>query len=229
MTLQKPQLQAAIWDMDGVIADTGKYHYQAWDYVFKKRGITFTEADFQHHFGQRDDTIIRTVADYDISSEEVDAIADEKETEYRKRVAGNVTALPGVKKLLANLAENGVKLAIASSAPMANINLIFKWLNLENVFDKIVFGREVSEGKPSPQIYLLAAKKLDVSPANCLVLEDALAGVDGAKQAGMKCLAVTTTHEVASLKKADLVVSSLEQVDFDKLNKLFEINKIIYR
>jgi len=104
---------------------------------------------------------------------------------------------------------------------MENIRLILGGLGLEGYFQAIVYGREVTEGKPSPQGYLLAAQKLGVEPQNCIVIEDAVAGVTGAKRAGMHCIAVTNTHPPESLSEADLIVDSLEKISLEDLNRLF--------
>jgi beta-phosphoglucomutase family hydrolase len=212
---------AVIWDMDGVIADTGPYHFKAWQDVFQKRGVNFTEEDFKRHFGQRNDTIIRSTLGEGISPGEVDAIADEKEENYRQRIAQKVKALPGAIELISSLRERGVKMAIASSAPPENIQLVTRGLGIDDCFQSIVWGREVTEGKPSPQGFLLAAKKLGVAPENCVVLEDAVAGVAAAKRAGMKCVAVTNTHPEMSLMEADVVVDTLETISVSYLEGLF--------
>ena len=214
------KLKAILWDLDGVIADTGTYHCQAWQEVFGKRGVSFTEEDFMRHFGQRNDTIIRDTISDNISQEELDIIASEKEANYRRRVAGNIKPLPGAIELIYSLREHGIKMAIASSAPMENIQIIIRGLGIEDCFQAIVYGREVTEGKPSPQVFLLAASKLGAKPENCVVMEDAVAGVVAAKKAGMKCVAVTNSHPGNSLKEADLIVDTLEKVSFDMLSGL---------
>lgn len=215
------RLEAVIWDMDGVIADTGKYHFQAWQDVFQKRGIEFTLEEFKRHFGQRNDTIIRYAFKDTISPEELDVVAREKEANYRDRVAANVKALPGAIELIKSLRERRIKMAIASSAPPENIHLIIGSLGIEPYFEAIVWGREVTEGKPSPQAFLLAAQKLGMTPANCVVIEDAVAGVAAAKRAGMKCVAVTNTNPREKLSEADVVVDSLEKANVDSLARLF--------
>ena len=219
--MPESNLKAVIWDMDGVIADTARYHLQAWQQTFRKRGVNFTEDDFKHRFGQRNDTIIRDAIGESISPDEVDTIAGEKEADYRRRVAQNLKPLPGVIALINSLTADGVKMAIASSAPPENIQLVTRGLGIDNCFQAIVWGREVTEGKPSPQAFLLAASKLGIEPRNCLVIEDAIAGVTAAKQAGMKCLAVTNTHPRTSLKEADLIVDTLEKVSTNGLVALF--------
>lgn len=216
------RLKAVIWDMDGVIADTAPYHFKAWHEVFRKSGVDFTEEDFKRHFGQRNDTIIQSTLGQSISQGDLDNIANEKEAHYRRLVAPNIEPLPGAINLIKLLNKNGVKMAIASSAPAENIRLIAGGLGIDNYFQAIVWGREVMEGKPSPQGFLLAAQKLGIEPGNCIVIEDAVAGVAAAKSAGMKCLAVTTTHPKENLKEADLILGTLEEVDLDDLEKLFD-------
>ena len=220
-TMPESRFEAVIWDMDGVIADTAPYHLKAWQETFQKRGVNFTEGDFKRNFGQRNDTIIKKTLGESISPGEIDAIARGKEENYRQRVAQNIKPLPGAIELIRSLAEGGVKMAIASSAPMENIQLILGGLGIDNYFNAVVWGREVTEGKPSPQGFLLAAEKLGVKPRNCLVVEDAVAGVAAAKRAGMKCLAVTNTHPEMSLKEADLIADTLVGIGVGNLERLF--------
>jgi beta-phosphoglucomutase family hydrolase len=215
------KFEAVLWDLDGVIADTGIYHCRAWQDVFSKRGVNFTETDFKRHFGQRNDTIIRSALGESISPEEVDAIASEKEANYRRRVAGNIRPEPGAIELIRSLRQHGLKMAIASSAPPENIRLILRGLGIDGCFHAVVWGRAVARSKPDPEIFLLAARKLGVAPGNCVVIEDAIAGVAAARRAGMKCVAVTNSHSRSSLKAADLIVDSLESVSAGDLAGLF--------
>lgn len=219
----KPEnrLKAVIWDMDGVIADTAIYHFKAWHETFRQIGVDFTADDFKRVFGQRNDTIVSNYIGRDISPGELSAIASEKEENYRQEVAPNVKPLPGAVELIKALNECGVEMAIASSAPMENILLILGSLGIKDYFKAIVWGGEVTEGKPSPQGFLLAAAKLGVVPETCVVIEDAVAGVAAAKRAGMKCLAVTNTHPEVNLKEADRVVGTLEEVAVSGLEVLF--------
>jgi len=220
--MSESKLEAVLWDLDGVIADTGDYHYRAWQDVFGQRGVTFTKEDFMRHFGRRHDTIIRFALGDDVSREEFDTITREKQENYRRLVADNIKPLPGAIELIKSLNNHCIKTAIASSAPLENIEIIIRGLGIYDCFQAIAWGTEVPEGKPSPQIFLLAARKLGVEPGNCVVIEDAIAGVSAAKQAGMKCIAVTNSHPISSLRKADLIVSTLEAVDIDDLNVLFQ-------
>ena len=220
--MSETRLKAVLWDMDGVIADTADYHYGAWRDVFKERGIEFSKADFMRHFGQRHDTIIKFALGDKLSPEEVNAITEKKQALYRRRVSQNIIPLPGAIKLIKLLNRHRIKTAIASSAVLKNIDVILQGLGIENSFQAIAFGTEVAEGKPSPQIFQLAATKLGVKPANCVVIEDAIAGVAAAKRAGMKCVAVTNSHPGTRLKNADLIVDTLEKVDISVLSGLFK-------
>lgn len=214
-------LRAVLWDLDGVIADTGIHHYLAWKDVFGKRGVNFTEKEFIRHFGRRHDTIIRDALGDGLSPGEFEAITREKQENYRRRVAGNIKPLPGAIELIKALNERGIKAAIASSAPPENIELIIRGLGIDGCFQAIASGLEVAESKPDPQIFLLAARKLGVAPGDCVVIEDAVAGVDAARRAGIRCVAVTNSHPRHSLKKADLVVDTLVAVSVSDLAGLF--------
>lgn len=216
---------AVIWDMDGVIADTGPYHFRAWQKVFRERGARFTEDDFRRNFGQRNDTIIRATLGDQIAQSQIDAIAQEKETTFRELSKQKIKPMPGAVRLLRSVREHGFKVALASSAPIENIRFILGEVGIKDDFEAIVYGREVTEGKPSPQGFLLAAQKLGIKPENCIVIEDAVAGVTAATRAGMFAIAVTNTHPRERLKEADLVVDSLEQVTVEKLEELLRLKR----
>ncbi len=215
-------LKAVIWDMDGVIADTAPYHLMAWKKVFKTRGVDFTGDDFRRNFGQRNDSIIRNTLGKQITRGEIEAIARSKETTYRRAARGKVKPLPGVIALMKSLSEHGFKMALASSAPMANIRLVTRELGIGDYLQVVVTGQDVAEGKPSPQGFLLAARKLGAAPADCAVIEDAIAGVTACRRAGMRCIAVTNTHPRQRLSEADLVIDTLEEVTADDIMKLIE-------
>jgi beta-phosphoglucomutase family hydrolase len=220
--MSKNKLEAVIWDMDGVIADTIEYHFQAWKEEFAKKGIDYTEEHFLRFFGQRNDTIIKDALGDEVVPEEMSAINLAKQANFRRRVIGHIRPLPGAVELIKLLYARDIKQAIASSAPAENIEVITRSLGIKNCFQAVAYGLEVPEGKPSPQIYLLAAKKLGVKPANCIVFEDAIAGVEGARRGGMKCVAVTNSHPMEKLKQADSVVQTLEDVSIDDLAALFQ-------
>ena len=206
--------------MDGVIADTSLCHLQAWQEVLMARGVYYTEEDFRKSFGQRNEEIIRSVLGEEISQDQIDVIASEKEESFRRIVRPNIKSLPGVIRLMEELIEHDFKMALASSTPMENIKLLTQSLGIDKSFHSVISAEDVTEGKPNPQVFLLAAQRLGVEPRNCVVIEDAVAGVMAAKKAGMYCLAVTNTHPRMSLAEADLIVDSLETVTASDLEGL---------
>ena len=219
--MSEGRLEAVIWDLDGVIADTGEYHYRAWKQVFAEKGVDFRKEDFMKYFGRRHDTIIQFALGDTLTPEEFDALTEKKQQTYRRLVSANIVALPGAVELVRALNARHIKTAIASSAPVPNIDIIIGGLGIAGCFQAIASGPEVPESKPSPGIFLLAAQKLGVKPAGCVVVEDAIAGVAAARRAGMMCVAVTNSHPGKSLKQADLVVETLKDVSIEDLTALF--------
>ncbi len=211
--VQRHSKKTILWDMDGVIADSYPFHFAAWQETFAKRGIKFTKEEFTKLFGTRNDFIIGNIMGREVSERDIKIIVQEKEENFRRKATGGIKPFPGAVSLLNAIKKGNFKLGLVSSAPKENIDLVLSELNLEGIFDCIVFGQEVSESKPSPLIHLLAAKKLEVTPSDCVVIEDSPLGIKGAKTAGMKCLAITNTHPQQKLKEADRVVDSLENVD----------------
>ena len=219
------KVKAVIWDMDGIIADTSQYHHKGWQIVFRKRGINYTEADFRRNTGKRSDTIIREVLGEKIPQNEITEIIQEKDATFRQLMGGNIKLFPGVLKLITSLKEHDFKIAIASSAPMENIRLITQSLKIDNYFDAIISGWEVTKGKPHPQTFLLAAEKLGVETEDCIVIEDAISGVTASKRAGMRCIAVTNTTSREELREADLIIDTLEEITVDDLTGLLDQHK----
>jgi beta-phosphoglucomutase len=210
-------LQAIIWDMDGVIVDSSDEHRRAWQQLAAEEGVAFSDADFWSTFGWSNAAIIPRFWGANLSREQVDALANRKEIHFRALVREGITALPGALELLQAAHEAGLKQSLASSAPLENIRLMSDLLGLHRWLDAVVSGDRLPRGKPAPDIFLLAAEKLGVAPQHCLVIEDAPAGVAAAKAAGMRCLAVTTSHEASALTAADRVVSSLKEVQLRNL------------
>jgi beta-phosphoglucomutase family hydrolase len=206
--------------MDGVIANTASLHFQAWREAFQRRGQPFGREDFDRTFGLRNDTIIRTILGDEVEAAEMETIAREKEEGFRRRLERGVRPLPGVRRLLAELARHEFGQALASSAPRLNIVAILRALGMADVFQAIVAEGDVVRGKPDPEVFLSAARKLGIAPDRCVVIEDAVAGVRAAGAAGMRSVAVTNTHPRESLSGADLVVDSLEEVNPDILDGL---------
>ncbi len=208
--------KAFLWDMDGVIVDSAGPHYQSWRETLGARGADYSEAQFTELFGTRDDYIITQVLG-PLPHKEVDEIARQKEERYRQLIRGQVQVFPGVERLLKAMKKGGYRVALGTSAPMENVEAVTAELSLRDYFDVIVCGEDVTEGKPSPMIYLHAARKLGVEPGDCVVFEDSPHGVDAARRGGMKCVAVTSTHPAEALQAANRVVGSMEEIDLIQL------------
>jgi beta-phosphoglucomutase len=214
---QKPEIPlAVIWDMDGVLVDTGNFHFQVWRDVLARYDVPFDEEHFRRTFGMNNYEFLQTMLGERFQPETAAEISGLKETRLRRKIRGNLKPFPGVRTLLEALNSRGIPQALASSAPLANIKAILAELALEKYFQVIV-SAEHMPGKPDPAVFLEAARRINVSPERCVVIEDALTGVQAAHGAGMRCLAVATTNPPEALTNAHQVVRSLEQVNINDL------------
>ena len=208
-------IRAVIWDMDGVIIDSGEAHRLAWHRMAQDDGLALTDEQFWGTFGQRNDEIIRTIwGSFPGIWQEM---SDRKERYYRDAARTTATALPGAIELLSELHTAGYPQALASSAPVANIELVSEVLGLNRYLDALVSGDNVPRGKPAPDVFLKAAAALGVAPAVSLVIEDAVAGVQAAHAAGMRCIAVAGERDLAGLRAAELMVKSLTEVNLARI------------
>jgi beta-phosphoglucomutase len=208
---------AVIWDMDGTLVDTAELHFAAWEAVARELNQPFSRADFAATFGKRNPEILRQLYGNRFSVKEIANLGERKEVYYRAAARRQgVEPLPGVMRLMKELHEAGFRQAVGSSAPRANLDLVLQLTKLVTFFDALVSMEDTERGKPDPQVFLVAAAKMDIPPSRCLVVEDAVAGVQAAKAGGMICIAVRFVghHPEAKLKDAgaDLVVKSLEEV-----------------
>lgn len=209
--------RAILWDLDGTLVDSEDLHWQSWEHALGVDGVHVTYEQFKSTFGQRNDRILREWLGAGSTDERISRIADAKEAEYRRlaQVHG-LTPLPGAAEWLARLHADGWKQAIASSAPRQNVEVMLRALHIERYFDAIVASEDVTKGKPDPQVFLAAAGRVSVPPAHCIVVEDAAAGVEAAKRAGMRCIGVSRTARL----DADVFVRSLEDVPDDGFERL---------
>ncbi len=224
--MDKTDTHGAIWDMDGTLVDTAALHFAAWSAIAKELNLPFTRADFSATFGKRNPEILRQLYNDRFSEKEIAELGERKEEYYRAAARRQgVGPLPGVKALVEGLRQAGFKQAIGSSAPRANLDLILSLTKLGPYFDTLVSMEDTQRGKPDPQVFLVAAQRLKISPSHCIVVEDAAAGVQAAKAGGMKCIAVDFVghHGQAALRSAgaDVVVKNLEEVTVDSIRRLF--------
>jgi beta-phosphoglucomutase len=173
-----------IFDMDGVLVDTGWAHRQAWYDLAAQEGLAMSDEFFRRTFGMQNATILPLLRP-GISEQEMERLSDWKEQRYRDLVRRRLELAPGAQALLNDLKRHGFRLAVGSSAPAANLDVFWSRLALGEIFDARVTKEEVTEGKPAPQTFLKAAAKLGLAPACCAVVEDAVQGVQAARAAGM--------------------------------------------
>jgi len=214
-------MNAVIFDWDGVVIDSSDLHEQSWELLAKEIGKPLPAGHFKAGFGKKNQEIIPTILRWAEDPQDVIRLADRKEELYRKLVREQgVHVLPGARELLSALRDAAIPRAIGSSTPRSNLDAIFASTGLDQFFDAVVSGDDVKNGKPAPDVFLLAAERLSVSPERCVVLEDAHVGIEAAHRAGMKVVAVATTHPIGELTAADAAVRSLMEVTPDFLTRL---------
>jgi HAD superfamily hydrolase (TIGR01509 family) len=212
--------RAVLWDLDGVLIDSCYLHFKAWEKILHETGYPFTEEDFKATFGRNNRGVLTHLLGKPPAEDFLQEIADKKENLFREMMPGNLQALPGVIHWLTWFQEQGFKQAIASSAPPENLEAMVDEIDIRKYFDYLAAGTTLPS-KPDPAIFLLAAEKCGVEPANCLVIEDSPPGIEGARSGGMKCIAVETTHPASSLGRANLIVHRLTDLSPEAVESLF--------
>jgi beta-phosphoglucomutase family hydrolase len=186
--------------MDGTLADTMPYHQQAWDSLLAELGLIVDKDEFfRWTAGLTNREIFPRLLDRALEDGEIEQLSERKEAVYRNLYQPHVAALPGAVRFLGDARRAGIALAVGTAAPPANIELVLDTLALRELLPVVVGAADVERGKPEPDIFLKAAARLGVDPVDCVVFEDAPAGIEAARRAGMRCVAVTTT-----LSRADI-------------------------
>jgi HAD superfamily hydrolase (TIGR01509 family) len=216
-----PFPKAILWDMDGVLADTTPLHFATWEQILHEEGIAFDRQQFQKIYGLKNHDLIPFLAGKPMESHSIERIASRKELAFRQRLPGNLLPLPGVVDWLMRFQSWGCKQAVASSAPPENVEALVNELGIRTYFDSLVTPGELP-GKPDPAVFLLAASQLGVSPRKCLVIEDSIPGVEAARRAAMRCVAVATTNPPQVLTGADIVVTTMAQLTEIQVLALFQ-------
>lgn len=199
--------------------DTGELHYLAWMQTLSTFDIPFSYELFQKTFGMNNAGVLTCLLGETPSQEFLTQVSEAKEQLFREKIRGQAALLPGVATWLEQLQQVGYTQAIASSAPPANIDALVDELNIRSNFEVIVSGFDLP-GKPAPDTFLKSARLLKTSSDRCIVVEDATAGVEAARRAGMKCVAVTTTNPASLLQDADVVVENMTLLDPDIFDRL---------
>ena len=219
MYMKETNAFALIWDMDGTMVDTREAHWLAWKQILTAENYDLTRETFLKTFGQRNDTILRSLLGAGLPDADAIRIGDAKEQVFREVIKDQgVQLLPGSGQLIDQAETYGWPQAVVSSAPRLNITAILEVLGRTDTFTVLVCAEDVSQGKPHPEGCITASRRLGVSPVNCLVLEDAPAGLEAARRAGMACVGVLSTHD--HLSEADRIVNSLEELLLTDLEAL---------
>jgi len=216
--------RAVLWDMDGTLIDSEELHWISWRETMADEGIAITREQFLASFGQRNDSILPRWLGAAATPERIERIGNAKEELYRQLVRRDgISPLPGVASWLQRLHHEGWLQAIASAAPRANVEVVLQALSATHLFQGIVSAEDVHRGKPDPEVYLLAAARVGASPERCVVVEDAVAGVEGARTAGMRSIGVSRNGKHLP---ADTVVESLALLDAHAFDTLLQAGSL---
>lgn len=217
-------IEAAIFDVDGVLVDSYRAHFESWRALARELGFELAEAAFARTFGRTSREIIRLFRPGgELDEAELRRLDDRKEALYRELVAERFPAMDGARELVDSLAKEGIRVALGSSGPPENVELALDRLGIRPAVSAVVTGRDVARGKPDPEVFLLAAERLGVPPPRCAVVEDARAGIEAAKAAGMVAVALVSTGRALrdfEGSGADLVVASLRDLSPACLRRL---------
>lgn len=212
-------IKACIFDLDGVIVDTAGFHYHAWKRLAAQIGCDFTEHDNERLKGvsrMRSLEIILDIGGIKLDEKTREKLAAQKNEWYMEDVLKMSPAdlLPGVMEFITALKKNGYKIALGSASK--NSRVILEKINIVSYFDVLIDGNKVTHAKPDPEVFLKGAEELGVPPSSCVVFEDAIAGIEAAKNAGMYCVAIGSPEH---LSKADLVISSFNELSIERLKE----------
>jgi len=211
-----------IFDMDGVLVLSGPLHWTAWRAVAAAHGIELTRAQFLSFNGFTNPDIVARLWGRGVTTAFAADIADCKEQAFRTALAGSVPLAPGCRELLLALRCSGALLAVGSSAPRENVDLVLDGGGIRAQFRAVVHADMVRRGKPAPDIFLRAAELLGLPPARCIVVEDAPSGVQAARAAGMRSIGVLTNHPADELRAAgaSAVYDDLAAIGLDAISVL---------
>lgn len=188
-----------IFDMDGVVVDNANWHLDAFAEFGKKHGLDYPKEEYIKYFGNTNQTIMNSLFNTHLSNDKLVALAEEKETIYRELYGPYIKPVEGLPAFLESAQNQGISIALATSAPTANVDFTLDSTGLKKYFGTITDASMVKHGKPDPEIYLLTAARLGVQPSECVVFEDSMAGIQSALGAGMRVIGVATTHKSEEL------------------------------
>lgn len=224
------RLWAAIFDWDGVIVDSSRRHQESWERLAEEEGKALSDGYFYAGFGMKNDVIIPDILGWSGNPEEIRRLSLRKEELYRRIVREKgIELLDGVRPWLETLYEQRIPCVIASSTHRPNIEQALEITNLGAFFTDLVTAEDVVRGKPDPEVFLYAARKVGKSPADCIIFEDAPVGIEAAHRAGMMVIGISTTHPAYTLSDADIVVETLSDLGYHQVQDCFNMKSADHR
>lgn len=211
---------AIIFDMDGVIVDNHHFHLKSWLHFFEEHGVSMSEQEYKQKVnGRTMGEILPKIMGRDMSKDEIRELGGQKEATYREMYRPHIKPTEGLPEFLKQLEEHNIPFAVATSAPPENVKFTLENTGLRERFSTIIDDTMVSKGKPDPEVYLTAAKTLDMPPERCIVFEDAILGIQAGKNADMKVVGVATTHsrEELEAEDTDYVMDDFSELSLEKL------------
>jgi len=219
------ETRAFIFDMDGTLVDNMRFHTEAWGKMLAENGVPMNAHDFLvKTAGKTNREILPTVFE-GISDERITELGERKESLYQELFLPHRAAVAGAIEFLEEARRLGVKMAVATAAPVVNVEFILDGLNLRQYFQAITTAADIRNGKPDPEIFLKSAEKLAVEPQNCIVFEDAVGGFEAAHRAGMQSIGIATVNSIDEILRLDSVVEA--HADFLRLNVQELIEKYV--
>ena len=218
-------LKGVLFDMDGVLVNNLEVHRAAFAEFFRRYGVERSFEELSRVFGKGNDDIMGELMPHEVVERVgIRELGHEKEAIYREIYAPTITPQPGLLTFLDECEAEGLKCAVGSSGYRANVDFVLDKCNIERYFDYAVAGDEVTRCKPDPEIYLTAAAKLGLRADECVVFEDAEAGIEAAKRAGMRVVALATTfnRDFLETTDADYIIDDFRGITVDKLREIVE-------
>ncbi len=192
--------EALIWDCDGVLVDSEGLSTAAWQAVLLRRGVRATSADLDRFTGRSDDAVLEHYRR--LTGDLLEGILEEREAEFERQARGTLRTFPGLPEQLRRLHGQDRRMAVASSGRLPRIRFSLAEVGLDRYFETVCSATEVEHGKPAPDLFLLAARRLAVAPGRCVVIEDSVPGLQAAARAGMRGLGFTSSHPAGVLREA---------------------------
>jgi HAD superfamily hydrolase (TIGR01509 family) len=215
-----------VFDMDGVLVDSNPYHLQKWVAFLDAHRVTYNAEELPNYvLGHRNDVAFRYFFGPQVTEAEMDRLSEELEEWFRRAFKPHAKPVPGLRALVEECYRAGIPMAVASSAMSKNVEFVVGALGWRKYFRSLLTGDEVTHPKPHPEIYLKTAERLNLAPSTCVAFEDSFVGIESAKDAGMKCVAIASTFPREELERhgqADLLVGTFEDLSLARLRRLFQ-------